>query len=91
MSDFDKGRIYALRFHANYKIREISESLEISENTIKKYLQRTAITGEGDHNNRQNCKGHQCMTVEEDEKMVNLCKANPFAIKQAMLPVLTAH
>ena len=79
LSDFDKGRIYALRFHANYEIRETSESLEISENTIKKYLQRTAITGEVDHNNRQNCKGHRCTTEEEDERMANLCKANPYA------------
>ena len=45
LTDFQKGQIYALRFHANFSRPTISECLVISENTIKKYLQRVSAGG----------------------------------------------
>ena len=80
LSDFEKGQIHALRFIANFRIREISESLDKSENTIKKYLQRSSLEGSGDQGgSRSNCGRRRCTTAEEDDALVEACKQAPFS------------
>ena len=43
LTEFKKGQINALKFYANFSKSEIAQSLGISVNTIKKYLQRSVI------------------------------------------------
>jgi len=79
LSEFTKGQINALRIHAEFTKPEIADCLEVSVNTIKKYLQKIQIGPERDKINRKNCGRKKKSTDEEDALIVQIARDNPFA------------
>ena len=78
LTDFQRGQIYALKFHANFSRPKIAECLEISENTVKKYLQRLSAGGDAKATNRASCGRRKSTTDEEDEEILSFSSDNPF-------------
>ena len=78
LSDFQKGQIYALKFHANFSRPRISNCLEISENTIKKYLQRLSSGDDAEGTNRYLSGRKKITTDEDDENIVRKSSQDPF-------------
>ena len=76
LSDFAKGQIYALKYIANFSKPRIASELQISENTIKKYLERQSKGQEG--NDRARCGRKPCTDVTQDEAIISTSTANPF-------------
>ena len=76
LTDFQKGQIHALKYHAHFSIPKIAECLEISENTIKKFLQR--LPGDAEGTNRSACGRKKVTCDRDDEKIIRMSSENPF-------------
>lgn len=77
-SEFVKGQIFALRFIANFKIKDIAEAVECSEAAVQKYCYR-ASTERKLTSSRHNCRGQRKTLEETDINIVDYCIENRFA------------
>jgi len=78
LSDFQKGAIYSLRYYAHFSKPRISQCLQISENTIKKYLQRLSAGGDAEGTTRSLSGRKKATTDEDDKNIIQMSSQNPF-------------
>ena len=78
LSDFQKGEIYSLKKYAHFSKPKISQCLQISENTIKKYFQRLSASGDAEGTNRSLSGRMKGATGEDDKNIIQMSSENPF-------------
>ena len=78
LTEFMKVQIYALRIHAKWKLNDIADELDVKYETIKKYLHRVSVDGQGDGSHRDQCGRKPCTTADNDMQIVEMSEQNPF-------------
>jgi hypothetical protein len=82
LTDFERGRIYALRFDANWTVSRISRRLQIGLSAVSKYCQRVVVK-EMDGtpvvtDRKGKCGRHECTTVRDNRRFVRIALGNRF-------------
>lgn len=83
LSDFVRGQIYALRFYANWDIKQISNTLTINYECVKKYCQRSGtkrlLHQSCSTDRKRKCGRHYCTTARVDRAIIRPVIADPFS------------
>ena len=95
LSEFQRGRIFALKFDCLWSYTDISNCLKISRNTIAKCCTRMNNSVDQQRNRRESC-GSSKITSERDERhIVRMCEANRFTtaikIQKQILPNISVR
>ena len=78
LSDFIRGRIFSLKFDADWSYTEIADKLQLSRNTVAKCCQRMSKDNDPDNTGRANCGSSKCTTERDERRIVRLSMANRF-------------
>jgi hypothetical protein len=94
LSNFVRGRIFALKFDAGWSYTEIANKLLISRNTVAKCCQRLS-GGDPEPTGRNNCGSSKCTTERDERRIVRLSLANRFStaadIKRGFFPNISVQ
>ena len=70
LTDFQRGQIYSLRFHARWTISRISQTLNLNNSAVKKYCQRVPEKELEDKlvstDRKRKCGRSKCTTARND-------------------------
>ena len=78
LSDFQRGRIYALHFDAGWTFQAISEKLSISINTVKSYCRRAKAEPGSAIGNRGRSGRKRKTSVQTDRQIKRISLNDPF-------------
>lgn len=82
LSDFTRGQIFALHFHAEWTYKNISTTLHLPIPTVKSYCQRARqkfLDGESAGGDRKgNCGRHACLDERIKRRMKRISVTDPF-------------
>ena len=77
LSDFLRGRIFALKFDALWSYQDIADKLNISRNTVAKCCQRLS-NDDPKESGKLNCGSKKITTEQNEQHMVRLAHAHRF-------------
>ena len=78
LTDFQKGRIYALRFDAEWTFQAIADKLALSINTVKEYCRRAKEDPDHGIGCRANCGRKRKTSHQTDRQIKRISVADPF-------------
>ena len=85
LTDFQKGRIYALHFDAEWTLQAIADKLSISVNTVKSYCRRAKDDPEKAMGNRNCCGRKRKTSIQSDRQIKRISLNDPFKDATAIL------
>lgn len=82
LSDFTRGKIYALKFHANWTNKQISDTIHVEFSAVKKYCQRAAAKEVRNlpvtTSRKTKCGRHNLITDRSRRSISRISSADPF-------------
>jgi len=79
LSEFDRGRIYGLKFDAKWTSQQIADKLAIPLSTVEKFCSRAKNQPNFQTSSRDSCGRKRKTTQTTDRQIKRLCLDNPFA------------
>jgi len=94
LSDFIRGRIFALKFDIGWSYNQIAYHLKMSRNTIAKVCQRMNLD-EPKKRGRENCGSSKSTNTRDERLMVRLSEQNRFLtavqLQEQSFPDISVH
>lgn len=94
LTEFQRGRIFSLKFDARWSYTKISNHLQLNRSTVVRCCQRMRDNDNPEHNLRELCGNKKITSPRDERHIVRLCESDRFItavqIQSQILPNVSA-